>query len=98
MWAVAQHSSGAEAEEGTRSTPVAPRGPRTVDWAGPDAEVIDQIVVDSKGGPHRPASLARRIPGQAYPRLQQKLCVVLIEAGFTDARIGLDHEVGVIAI
>src|SRR2546422_7319864 len=38
------------------------------------------------------------VPGQAHSGLQQQLGVVLIEAGPADARIGLDHEVGIIEV
>src|SRR5207245_3219995 len=63
---------------------------------GPDAEVIDQIVVDSKRCAHRPRSRACRVPGQAHARLQQQLGVILIDAGFPDDWIGLDHKAGVV--
>ena len=61
-------------------------------------EVVQQIVEDSEAGAYRPGSRAGGIPGQSYARLPQRLGVVLRQAGASDVRIGLDHEIGVVEI
>src|SRR5439155_96091 len=47
---------------------------------GPVREIVLEIVVDSKAGPHRPGSRAGRIPRDAHARLQQQFRVILSEA------------------
>jgi hypothetical protein len=65
---------------------------------GANTEVIDEIVVDSEAGPHRPGSPSGRIPSKAYPWLQQVRGFVCLQAGITDVGIGLDDEAGIIEV
>jgi len=60
---------------------------------GPVRKVVLEVVVDSKTGPHRPGSLAGRIPGQAHAWLQQQFGVVLSKTRMADDWIRRDHKV-----
>ena len=55
-------------------------------------EIILEIVVDSKRGPHRHGSFAARVPRHAYARLQERFGVVFHERGAANYRIGLEDS------
>src|SRR5437660_666889 len=66
-----------------------------VRWIGisPVRKVVLEVVVDSKAGPHRPASRAGWVPRQTDAWLQQQFGVVLAKARMADDRFCRDHKV-----